>query len=83
MISNRHAKRGLVLLGAGALLVPLLQGTAAAAAPPARVAVAGATPSWASPDRLSGTPAGTEQLAVRIGLRLRGGDAAQQLADRV
>ena len=80
---NRYAKRGLVLLGAGALLVPLVQGTSAAAAPPARVAVAGATPSWASPDRLTGTPAGTEQVAVRVGLRLRGGDAAQQLADRV
>ena len=71
-----------MLLGAGALLVPLLQG-AASAVQPARVGVAGATPSWASPARLAGTPAGTEQVAIRIGLRLRGGDAAQQLAEQV
>ena len=74
--------RGLALLGAGALLVPMLQGTASAAQP-ARAQVAGATPSWASPARLAGTPASSEQVTVRVGLKLRGGDAAQQLADQV
>jgi subtilase family serine protease len=82
LTGHRHTKRGLALLGAGALLLPLLQGTASAAQP-ARVQVAGVTPSWASPARLAGTPAATEQLSVRVGLRLRGGDAAQQLADQV
>jgi subtilase family serine protease len=82
LIATRNTKRGLVLLGAGALLVPLLQGTASAAQP-VRAGIAGATPSWASPARLTGTPASTEQVSVRVGLRLRGGDSAQQLANQI
>ena len=71
-----------MVLGAGALLVPLLQGSATAAQP-ARAQVADATPSWTSQARVTGAPASTEQVAIRVGLRLRGGDAAQQLADAV
>jgi len=71
-----------VALGVGALLVPVLQGTATAAQP-ARAIVADATPSWAQPAAATGAPAASDQVAIRVGLKLRGGDAAQQLADSV
>jgi subtilase family serine protease len=77
---------GLAVVGAGSLIVPLLQGTAAAspsAAASARAAVAGAVPSWATPARVAGTPAASDRVAIRVALALRNPSAAEQLARQV
>ncbi|HJQ03218.1 MAG TPA: S53 family peptidase [Jatrophihabitans sp.] len=81
-MGHRNARRGLVVLGVGTLLLPFLQGTSAAS-PVARATVASASPAWASSARVSGTPAGTQRIPIRIGLRLRGGNAAQRFVDQV
>ncbi|MEO9240694.1 MAG: S53 family peptidase, partial [Jatrophihabitantaceae bacterium] len=81
-MAQKYTKRGLAVMGAGVLLMPLLQGTAVAA-PAARATVASATPSWASPARVAGTPTSAQRIPIRIGLQLRGGAAAQNLANQV
>ena len=78
----QNARRGLVVLGAGTLLLPFLQGTSAAA-PVARATIASAKPAWASPARVSGTPASTQRIPIRIGLQLRGTDAAQKVVEQI
>ncbi len=80
-MAHQHVRRALAVLGAGALLASFLQGTAAAT--PARAVIAAATPSWASPSHVNGTPASNQRVQIRIGLQLRGGGAAQNVADRV
>ncbi|HEX2903507.1 MAG TPA: S53 family peptidase [Jatrophihabitans sp.] len=82
-MGERTTKRALVVLGAGSLLIPLLQGTANAAPAQSRAAIAAATPSWTAQAPVTGAPASTEQVTVRVGLQLRGGAAAQNLANAV
>ena len=81
-MAHKHVKRGMAVLGAGTLLASVLQGTAIAA-PAARATVAGTTPSWASPAKVNGTPASSERVSIRVGLQLRGGNAAQDLVKQV
>jgi subtilase family serine protease len=81
-MAYKNARRGLVVLSATTLLLPLLQGTSSAAPNP-RATVASARPSWASPARVNGTPASNQRINIRIGLQLRGGAAAQNLVNQV
>ncbi|MGI8668081.1 MAG: S53 family peptidase [Jatrophihabitans sp.] len=81
-MAHKHVKRGMAVLGAATLLATALQGTAAAA-PAARATVAASTPSWASPAHVTGTPASSQRVSIRIGLQLRGGNAAQSVANQV
>ncbi len=80
---KKNTTRAVVALGVGALIVPMLQGTATAATAPARAALPYATPNWTAQAPVNGTPAATEQVSVRVGLQLRGGNAAQGVADSV
>jgi subtilase family serine protease len=82
-MGHKFLKRGLMLAGVAALMAPMLQGTAAAAPAPARAGVPGTAPAWASASRQVGAPASTQRVSIRIGLALRGGTAAQSLADQV
>jgi len=81
-MGKKTTTRVVVALGAGALIAPALQATASAA-PVARATVPHATPSWTSQAPVTGTPASTEQVSVRVGLALRGGAAAQSTANAV
>ena len=77
-----NIKIGLAVLGAGTLLVPVLQGTAGAApsaAPTSRATVAGAVPSWASPERVAGAPDASQKVSIRVALQLQAPAAAEQL----
>ncbi|MDQ2955496.1 MAG: S53 family peptidase [Actinomycetota bacterium] len=74
-------KRGLAVLAAGALTIPLFTGVAEAA--PARHTVASAKPDWTATSAVTGTPSSSERISIRVGLQLRGGGAAQSAADQV
>lgn len=82
-MAKKNTRRAAVVLGVGALVVPMLQGTALAAPAAARAAVPSAKPSWTAQTPATGAPASTEQVSVRVGLQLRGGTAAQSLANSV
>jgi subtilase family serine protease len=80
-IPRRLGRRALIVASAAALAVPLFASGAAAA--PARSAIGGSTPAWATAGRVVGTPSASTRISFHVVLPLRDAAAASRLATDV
>jgi len=77
----RLSMRTVAVIGAGALVLPALGSVSFAST--SRVAVAGSMPDWARSAQVTGSPSSSSTLTVNVVLPLRGGNAAEQLAQSI
>ncbi len=78
---HNRARLLVVAASAGLLVSSLLAGPASAADP--RVPIPGTTPAWATTGNAAGTPSASEQVTVRVALKLRDAATAEKLAQDV